>query len=476
MAGANKTYMVDIDLDKSGIHRSFCNRPIGRKDKDADHFGVNVFRNGEAFTLSGIQIQGYFINPIGEHIAITDSDHCIRNGNSGWVILPQACYNYEGQFQLSLKLVGGGVTGTVRIIDGTVCNTGADGAVAPTNAVPTYQEVLAEYNEAVEMTDSFNELKDSLMIKYVDARGSDGNDGNGPSVSGDPSVTKNKAYATIGKALSTGARVIYVARGTYNEYVPQGDLTAYRYGGLRLIGDRAVWNGGDKACIALRFVNVYISGFDFVAPEVTGATSGAISLLRCTGEIVDCTASGATNGFQLISSSIKFTKCKAFDNSNDGFNGRTDTDNHPNDHCHCVFTDCEAYGNGDDGLSIHQHGSIEVIGGKYHDNNSGGITPWQWCEFEIIGAQCYGNGIGIEVDNSSWQTGCDKGHGRIVGCICTGNNKSYNPDISGQLVGYGIYVDRYNVDALANSVSGNNRAQYYQGTEGELTIHQITTA
>ena len=56
----------------------------------------------------------------------------------------------EGQFSLAIKVIDGGVTGTMRIIDGVVNNTGYDGAVAPTESVPTYQEILAVYDEMLE--------------------------------------------------------------------------------------------------------------------------------------------------------------------------------------------------------------------------------------------------------------------------------------------------------------------------------------
>ena len=67
------------------------------------------------------------------------------------MLLPQACYNYEGQFTLAIKLISTseGVTGTMRIVDGMVDNTNVNGAVAPTGTIPTYQEILAVYEQMV---------------------------------------------------------------------------------------------------------------------------------------------------------------------------------------------------------------------------------------------------------------------------------------------------------------------------------------
>ena len=70
--------------------------------------------------------------------------------------LPQACYNYEGQFTLAIKLIGGGVTGTMRIVDGVIDNTNTGSAAAPTGTVPTYSEILSQYDAMVAATAAAN--------------------------------------------------------------------------------------------------------------------------------------------------------------------------------------------------------------------------------------------------------------------------------------------------------------------------------
>ena len=144
-----KRDMVDINLETGNIQRSFLKHSIGYMDQKADHFGVRVFRNGEPVDLTGVSVQGVFMPPQGSPIAITSGN--IVSGNEAEVILPQACYNYDGQFTLAIKLVdsSNSVTGTVRIVDGMVDNTHASGTVAPTSAVPTYQEVLSTYEQAI---------------------------------------------------------------------------------------------------------------------------------------------------------------------------------------------------------------------------------------------------------------------------------------------------------------------------------------
>ena len=149
-----KQDIVDIELNSGNVHRSFLKHSIGTADAKADHFGVRTFRGGVPVDLSGVSVQGYFRNSQGTNIAITSGN--IVSGNVAEVVLPQACYNYEGPFCLAIKLIGDGVTGTMRIVDGVVDNTNTGSAVAPTGAVPTYSEVLAQYDAMVAATAAAN--------------------------------------------------------------------------------------------------------------------------------------------------------------------------------------------------------------------------------------------------------------------------------------------------------------------------------
>lgn len=155
MASIQKVDLVNIDLNTGNIHRSFFSHAIGLKDNKGDAFGVRVFRDGEAVELTGASVQGVFMPPQGSPIAITSGNSV--DGNEAYVVLPQACYDYDGQFTLAIKLVGDGVTGTMRIVDGVVSNTHASGTVAPTGTVPTYQEVLAVYDSMVETLEDYDE-------------------------------------------------------------------------------------------------------------------------------------------------------------------------------------------------------------------------------------------------------------------------------------------------------------------------------
>ena len=146
--------IVDIELESGSLHRSWMNHAIGLGDVKANRFGVRIFRNGEAVNIGSGTCQGFFMRPDGTNLQIQGSTYTGVDGNKAWVQLPQDAYAYQGQFCLAIKLIGGGVTGTMRIIDGMVDNTGTTGAVSPTSTVPTSQEIIAAYNNAVAVIDN----------------------------------------------------------------------------------------------------------------------------------------------------------------------------------------------------------------------------------------------------------------------------------------------------------------------------------
>lgn len=159
--------IADIELNGGNIHRSFLHHSIGSGDNMANRFGVRVARDGEPVDLTGVSCFGYFRNAEGTNIALTTEGTVA--GNMAFVTLPQACYNVEGQFMLAIKLVGGGITGTMRIVDGVVDNTNTGGAVAPTEDVPTYTEILAVYEQMQEAVEDYSETatEQNARINYM---------------------------------------------------------------------------------------------------------------------------------------------------------------------------------------------------------------------------------------------------------------------------------------------------------------------
>lgn len=139
--------LVDIELESGTIHRSFLNHSIGKGDNLGNRFGVRLYRNGEPVNLGTASCIGLFMAPDGTNIALSSQ---YAGGNIAYVTLPQACYSVEGQFYLAIKVIQDGITETMRIVDGIVDNTGVDSPVAPVGTVPTYQEILAVYDQMLE--------------------------------------------------------------------------------------------------------------------------------------------------------------------------------------------------------------------------------------------------------------------------------------------------------------------------------------
>lgn len=143
MGNPQKNSIVDIDIAQMGgmIYRSFANRMIGEGDVSGDMFGVRIFNNGEAVNLTGCSCIGYFIKPDGDTTVITGT----INGNTVYVIIPQACYANPGNYTLSIKVTGTGFAGTMRIVDGTIVDTSNGSFIDPGSVIPD----LASWTELV---------------------------------------------------------------------------------------------------------------------------------------------------------------------------------------------------------------------------------------------------------------------------------------------------------------------------------------
>ena len=273
-----KSDIADVNLETGVIHRSFLAHTIGHKDDDADRFGVRTFRDGVPADLSGVSCQAIFMAPDGTNIALTS--YGTVSGNEAYVTLPEACYNVEGQFCLAIKLVGGGVTSTVRIVDGVVSRTGATGTVAPTGSVPDYQEILSTYDAMVAATaaanaaaaETFDATKEYLPGKYVVNDGStyllpDGHEAN---------VTwanTAKVAATLGDGISNNRNALEILRngvGSAVKAVPCVFELGYYY------TTPAVGETVEKKVSSLYATTMFsVSENDPVTMDATGTTSNS---------------------------------------------------------------------------------------------------------------------------------------------------------------------------------------------------------
>lgn len=156
----NKENFRRVEL-ATGIVRDSLPVVIGEGDIEADRFGVEVFRGaGDTPTdLTGMDCTGYFIRQTGDTVVITGT----VDGNRAWVDLPQACYAYEGQFSLAIKLADGDVTGTMRIVDGVVLRTTTDTVVDPGTIIPSVEALIAAIEAAEEsIPQEYSDLSNSV--------------------------------------------------------------------------------------------------------------------------------------------------------------------------------------------------------------------------------------------------------------------------------------------------------------------------
>jgi len=142
----NHVDIVDVDLDTGTVHRSFAHRTLGEGDVNANQFGVRLWRSGQPATAEGSQCMGYFIrHGRGDTVIISGG---LFSGQEAYITLPDSCYAYDGAFSLVIKLIGGGVTGTMRIVDGTVVDSVIGSPVDPGGAIPDLDELLAVIDRA----------------------------------------------------------------------------------------------------------------------------------------------------------------------------------------------------------------------------------------------------------------------------------------------------------------------------------------
>ena len=142
----NRTDLVDVELKSGSVFRSFLNRNIGDGDVYGNRYGVRILNGGEPVDMTGAACVGYFIRADGVTLVIAG-----ETGDSmASVLLPPACYAVEGSFTLAIKVSGTGFSGTMRIIDGTVCNVTTGQINDPSSEVPS----LADYETLVERAEA----------------------------------------------------------------------------------------------------------------------------------------------------------------------------------------------------------------------------------------------------------------------------------------------------------------------------------
>lgn len=151
MAAIFRRDIVDIELESGTVFRSFMNKAIGEGDVNENRFGFRCLRNGEPVALlPGTAVIGHFLQANGNTVQLTGE----IEGDTAWVALPSDCYAVEGQFTLAIKLSSGGVTGTIRMVDGTVVNTTNGAVIDPGDVIPDLADYLAVVEDAEEAAET----------------------------------------------------------------------------------------------------------------------------------------------------------------------------------------------------------------------------------------------------------------------------------------------------------------------------------
>ena len=136
--------IINIDVRRGTIHRSFMNCSIGEGDKAGNRFGFRLFNGRDPVSMVGASCVGYFIRSDGITLVISGT---IADG-AAYVDLPEAAFAKEGNFTLTIKVAGTGFASTMRIIDGTVVNTTTGTIADPASEVPSLADLMAVINRA----------------------------------------------------------------------------------------------------------------------------------------------------------------------------------------------------------------------------------------------------------------------------------------------------------------------------------------
>ena len=136
--------IIDIELSKGSVHRSFVCRSICEGDNRGNRYGMRVFLDGVQQDISNSTVTGFFIRSDGVTLVLGGE---IEDGVA-YVELPPAAYAKEGTFTLTIKLSRGTVTtDSIRVVDGTVINTTTGKVKDPGSILPDLTELAEELSQ-----------------------------------------------------------------------------------------------------------------------------------------------------------------------------------------------------------------------------------------------------------------------------------------------------------------------------------------
>lgn len=246
-------------------------------------------------------------------------------------------------------------------------------------------------------------------------------------------------FKTIQRAIDSGATVIRVASGVYEE-----SLSISRRDNISILPSEMsayqddtpdtpkihITGGASKAFYNAIWIehceNVTLEGIWF-----DNVKSNIAVIDKCFNlNITDCWFSNNEEaeamGLRLYNVNGVIRNCKAFNIVMDGFNihGYGNTQ----------FINCVAHHCGDDGISHHDGNTGAIIGGEYYNCGKGGVSsPCYGAYVDIINVYSHDNAYGIYADSTDDRRKCQA---RITGCLLINNSNADVYANSVELVGW----------------------------------------
>lgn len=174
MADIYREDIATIDLTEP-LRREQVGKTFATGDKLGNRVGVRVRRNHVDVDLSGHAATGYFIRSDLQTVVIPGE----VEDELAWVDIPQACLTERGPFTLAIKISGGDVTQTVRVLDGSLILTQTDTLIAEAEAIPTLDDIFAQIaameqatqearDATVAATDAKTSIEESFALMKTD--------------------------------------------------------------------------------------------------------------------------------------------------------------------------------------------------------------------------------------------------------------------------------------------------------------------
>lgn len=275
---------------------------------------------------------------------------------------------------------------------------------------------VATLLESLTVTLDYDTISTTEQTVYVSPTGADTNNG-----------SKTSPFATLQKAVDSGALIVKASAGDYtgfsvqnrensltimldsmpvystdNPEVPKIKITTGVTGGYGIYANN---------CTEINLFDVWVDGV--MADCMWLQNIGNVNCTRC---FVSNNTANNSMGIRLISVNGVFRDCKAWNIVKDGFNihryGNTQ------------FVNCVAYDCGDDGISHHDGCTGLISGGEYYRCYKGGISsPYGGSKIDIENVYIHDcTQYGIYSMSTSEML---KSAGRISNCVIK-NNGTYD--------------------------------------------------